>query len=174
MATEAYEVLIREHERMVFAYALEIVGERALAEDVVQEAFVRGYEQLRSLRDKGAFAPWIRAIARNLALDALRAAGRETTMAPEVIEGMEDVLRRFDDAERGDTWGERLTVVRRCFDRLPEALKTCSGLFYFEGKRAKEIAVSLEVQFDAVRKRLERARAVIRDCVEKSLGLGGV
>ena len=168
---DVYEILVKEHEPMLYAYVLALVRDHARAEEVMQEAFVQAYVKLSSLRNKGAFPGWLRAIARNIALTELQKNRKEVTFDPQVLDGIEDVFVRFDRPERGDTWQERVSVVERCFKALPETLRGVCRLHYLEEHLAKDIARMLGITLSAVLKRLERARQAIRRCVEKNLRL---
>ena len=66
---ERYSELVRRHERRVFAIAWSRLGDASLAEEVTQEAFIRGYRRLNLLGNESRFASWIGAIARNLAIN---------------------------------------------------------------------------------------------------------
>jgi len=170
-AIAAFEVLIREHEAMLHSYVLGIVSDPGLTDDICQEAFVKAYQNLESLRDKGAFAPWLRTIARNLAVAECRRRNREVATAPEVLQGMEDVFGRLDDTSSGLSWPERSRAVMECLNSLPETLQSSCTLHYLEQKTAKAIAAVLDLSLAAVLKRLQRAREAIADCVSKKLGL---
>jgi RNA polymerase sigma factor (sigma-70 family) len=171
-ALDVYEVLVREHEKMLHAYLMGLVGDATLAEDIAQEAFVQAYRKLSTLRNKEAFGAWLRTIARNIALAALKRRGREIPTDPEVLRGMEEVFTSLDNRSLGGKWEERVTLVRNCFEDLPETLRSVCTLHYFEDQLAKDIAGVLRISLAAVLKRLERARQAIRQCVEKKLGLG--
>jgi RNA polymerase sigma-70 factor (ECF subfamily) len=132
-------------------------------EDVVQEAFVRAFRSLASLKDPARFGAWLLTITRNRALSRLarRRAGAdladelgretETTVAPE---------EAFPDAEAE----AELAVVRRIIAELPEgAEKETVHLFYVEGTlSAREIADRLGVGKSAITMRLERFRAKVK------------
>jgi RNA polymerase sigma-70 factor (ECF subfamily) len=166
-----YEILVREHEAMLFAYVLGITGEAELSEEVVQAAFVQAYQKLSTLRDKAAFGAWIRTIARNLAFTELKRRGREVTMDAQVIDGMEDVFGGLDANPDGQTWPERAKVVELCYEALSKKLKETCRMHYFDGMKTQSIADQLSTSLAAVLKRLERARDAIRNCVEQKLSL---
>jgi RNA polymerase sigma factor (sigma-70 family) len=173
-SVEIYEVLVKQHETMLLAYILGLVRDPILAEEIVQDAFVVGYQKLSQLRDKAAFAAWIRTVARNLAYAELRRRNREFPADQEFLNGMEDVFAIFDEPQGAETWSDRVQIVRECFDRLPDKLREVTRLHYFEDQSLRQITDSLKVGLDAVKKRLERARDAIRDCAEKRLGLEGI
>jgi RNA polymerase sigma-70 factor (ECF subfamily) len=66
--TIAFAEMIHRYQNLVFATALQILRDRALAEDVAQETFVTAFRSLQDLRTESSFPPWLRKIARNLAL----------------------------------------------------------------------------------------------------------
>ena len=168
---DVYEILAAEHEAMLQAYILGLVRDPFLTEDICQEAFIQGFRKISTLKNKKAFPSWLRAIARNLALAALRRRGKEMPTDPELLAGMEEVFARFDENLSGSGWEERVRLVAECFERLDDTLKACCSLHYFEGKSVKEAATLLETSLAAALKRLERARLAIARCVGSRLGL---
>jgi RNA polymerase sigma-70 factor, ECF subfamily len=131
-------------------------------DDIVQEAFIRGFRNIASLQDKARFGPWLLTIARNRALTRLARRrssqemaedfGRETQAAEEAVEPQDPTA----DAE--------VEVVRRIIAELPDGPeKETVHLFYVEGKlSAREIAEKLGVGKSAVTMRLERFRAKVK------------
>jgi RNA polymerase sigma-70 factor (ECF subfamily) len=168
---DVYEVLVKQHESMLFAYVMGWVRDPAMAESVVQEAFVIGFQKLAMLEKKERFAAWIRAIARNLAFAELKRRNREMPVDQAVLEGMEEVFSPFDQAAEAETWEERIRALRQCFELLPEKLRQVCHRHYFEDHSVREITEGLKIGMDAVKKRLERARDAIRECIEKRLKL---
>src|SRR6516165_3508823 len=74
---EAYGALVRAHSATVFRVAFRITGNEADAEEVVQEAFLRGYQRLESYQQRSAFGTWIYRIAVNCALNKNNQPGSE-------------------------------------------------------------------------------------------------
>ncbi|MCR4310482.1 MAG: sigma-70 family RNA polymerase sigma factor [Deltaproteobacteria bacterium] len=66
--TAAFGEIVHRYQNLVYATAFRILKDTALAEDVAQEAFVTAFRSLRDLRTESSFPPWLRKIARNLAL----------------------------------------------------------------------------------------------------------
>src|SRR5512133_2168108 len=69
---EAFMQLVRVHQAGVRAFAHGLLGDRVLAEDIAQEAFLRAWRGLEKFRGEAAFATWLYAIARRVALDEVR------------------------------------------------------------------------------------------------------
>jgi RNA polymerase sigma-70 factor (ECF subfamily) len=132
-------------------------------DDVVQEAFVRAFRSLGTLKDSGRFAPWLLTIARNRSLSRLarRRAGSELA---------EELTREAEATAAGDVElpdpeaGAEVEVVRRVIAELPEGPeKETVRLFYLEGElSAREIAERLGVGKSAITMRLERFRAKVK------------
>ena len=68
---EAYGALVRAHSAALFRVAFRIIGNEADAEEIVQEAFLRGYQQLERFQRRSAFGTWIHRIAVNCALNRI-------------------------------------------------------------------------------------------------------
>jgi RNA polymerase sigma-70 factor (ECF subfamily) len=132
-------------------------------EDVVQDAFIRGFASLSKLTQPGRFGPWLLTIARNRALSRIgrrRASDRlSEDLAQEVAVLAED---RAALPELGTE--AELEVVRRIVAELPDgAEKETVRLFYLEGElSAREIAARLGVGKSAITMRLERFRAKVK------------
>jgi RNA polymerase sigma factor (sigma-70 family) len=164
-----FEVLAKQHEAMLLAYVSSFVADARLAEDVAQQSFLIAYRKIDSLKDPAAFPAWLRGIARREAFAAMRRQGREFPLEPVVMEELDEAYRRFEQEHPAHSWEERFQMVEDCFNQLPETLQTVCRLHYFEDRKAREIADSLALNLNAVLKRLERARAAIRDCVQQRL-----
>ncbi|WP_394695196.1 RNA polymerase sigma factor [Pseudoxanthomonas japonensis] len=160
---EAYGRIVHACQNTVTAIALAITRDVQASEDIAQEAFLKAWQQLDRLKNSASFLPWLRQITRNLARDWLRAQhGRP--MSGEVAEiaiGMA--------ADPGPTPAERLLqteeelVATEIISSLPEDSRETLLLFYREGQSSQQVADLLGLSDAAVRKRLSRARAMVRD-----------
>jgi RNA polymerase sigma factor (sigma-70 family) len=163
---ERYRELVERHERRVFAVAWSRLGDAALAEEAAQEAFIRGYRRLWLLGDGAKFAAWITAIARhaaiNLGLRHRRELNKRERWALE------------QPAADSPTAGEPTELctpetLRQTLAELPAAHRECLVLFYLEGKSGMEAAAALGISEAALRVRLHRARAAMRERLEEKL-----
>jgi RNA polymerase sigma factor (sigma-70 family) len=164
-----FEVLAKQHEKMLLAYILSLVSDHKLAEDIAQQSFLIAYRKIGTLKDPEAFPAWLRGIARLEAFSAMRRRDREFPVEPMVLQQLDEAYRRFEEQRPTETWEERFHLVEECFERLPDALQTACRLHYFEGQKAWQIAENLTLNLTAVLKRLERARNALRDCVRSKL-----
>lgn len=166
----AYGRIVLACQNTVTAIALAITRDRQASEDIAQEAFVKGWQQLHQLRSSTSFLPWLRQITRNLARDWLRAQrGRPLTgeaaevalgMAADPSPGAADRLQRVEEE----------IAAEDIISALPADSREVLLLYYREGQRSQQVADLLGLSDAAVRKRLSRARALVRDGLLQRFG----
>lgn len=168
---DAFRLLFERWSRPVISFVYDMVGERALAEDLTQETFVRAYRHLNALRDESKFSTWLFSIAKNIAREHLRSAERR---AGRVGLDDESVLELSD--ERPSPAGELLDkelngVVRRALDALDEDKRTVFALKVFQQRSYEEIAEITGFSLPKVKTDLHRARAEMRRRISPYLGV---
>ena len=160
---ERYRELVERHERRVFAVAWSRLGDAALAEEVAQEAFIHGYRRLWLLGDGAKFSGWIAAITRRMAINCGMRNRRELNK------------RQRWAVEQTAAPAEEPTelcppeTLREALAGLPAGHRECLVLFYLEGKSGAEAAAALGISETALRVRLHRARAALRERLEEKL-----
>ncbi|WMJ68310.1 RNA polymerase sigma factor [Stenotrophomonas sp. 24(2023)] len=166
----AYGRIVLACQNTVTAIALAITGDRQASEDIAQEAFVRGWQQLHQLRNPSSFLPWLRQITRNLARDWLRtqrgrplsgeAAELAISMAADPAPDAADRLLRLEEE----------VAAEDIISALPEESREVLLLYYREGQRSQQVADLLGLSDAAVRKRLSRARGMVREGMLQRFG----
>ena len=153
---EAVTALVERFRCWTLNLARALVRDDALAEDVVQEAFVAALQGLGSLRHAEAFPGWLRQILRRQASRMDRrwrdAASMEIEAAPDAGPCSSERIER-DEVRQ---------VVRNALDRLPPAERDAAVRFYLEQQGCAEIAHALSIPPGTVRRRLFDARARLR------------
>jgi RNA polymerase sigma-70 factor (ECF subfamily) len=163
----AFEELVMTYQHRVFGVALRMLGNRAEAEDVAQEAFVRAHRALGAFRGDAKLSTWLYAITSRLCLNRL--ASGERRMARQ---GEDALLRLSDAGPRPDAALERReleTALGRAIAELPEDRRIVVVLRDLEGLSYEEIAQVLELELGTVRSRLHRARAELKEKLERFL-----
>ena len=161
--TEAFESLVLEHEKRVYALALKLTRNEQDALDLSQEAFLKAFQSLGSLREEGKFGPWLMRLTYNLGVDLLRRRRREQTVplfsADE--DGGETELEIPDlralpeeEAQRRETRRE----IAACLNMLPEEHRRILILREQAGMSYADIARTLGVSEGTVKSRISRAR----------------
>jgi RNA polymerase sigma-70 factor (ECF subfamily) len=149
----AFSILVRRYETRVFNYALRLVGDRSLAEDVTQEVFLRVFQGLPTFSLGCRFKTWLFQVTRNRVLDELRARDRR----PRHLVGLDDVpVLEVVDAPLEQ--GETLAAVWQAVQGLPADRKMALLLRDLVGLSYAEIADTLEVTMSTVKWRIFKAR----------------
>jgi RNA polymerase sigma-70 factor (ECF subfamily) len=153
--------LIRGHATTAYRVAYAILQNHADAQDVVQDAFIRAFQNLTQIRDEKAFAPWLGRIVANQAHDLLRRKGLQrrlseqlaatTTTAPGQPEPQEEVSRQ-----------DTASLVRRAVDQLPNQQRAAILLYYGGEMTTDEVAVMLGKPSGTVRRLLSDAYKNLR------------
>ena len=87
---------------------------------------------------------------------------------PAVLEGVDSRLEQLS-AQTGDTWEEKLQVLRACVESLPEQYRKVVELRYFHQRAVRQVSEVLQLSNAAVKKRLQRARSRVLDCIQRKL-----
>jgi RNA polymerase sigma-70 factor (ECF subfamily) len=166
---EAFEELVRRHESGLRNVAFGFVRDRALAEDVVQDAFIRAYQKASTIRSSGSIRGWLYRVAINRAQDELRRIKRKREVA------MEETLDPTDS--RPDVSGESVAISRELQKHLNQALgdmrndyRTPLVLREVQGMTYTEIAELLGWPLGTVQTRIHRGRVELRANLKKLRG----
>ncbi len=165
---ERYRELVERHERRVYAVAWSRLGDAALAEEVTQEAFIRAYQRLWLLGDGAKFSGWISTITRRIAINFGMSHRRELNKRERWALENPEISTEENSNDESDSLHTPETL-RRTLAELPDAHRECLVLFYLEGKSGVEAAAALGISESALRVRLHRARAVMRERLEEKL-----
>ena len=172
----AVRAILQANNRRLYRLARGILRNDGEAEDVVQETYVQAFTHLDDFRGDSSLATWLSRIAMNLAVGRLRRQrpGVEwTTLPPGVLEAQIihfPLSSASGDPERSMAQREIQRVVEHAIDELPEAFRLVFVTRVIEGMNVEETAEILELKPETVKTRLHRARAMLRDNVEKKIG----
>jgi RNA polymerase sigma-70 factor (ECF subfamily) len=161
--TALFEVLMRRHNERVYRAARAIVRDESEAEDVMQQAYVNAYANLRQFNRQAQFATWLTRIAINESLARVRRKQRYEPFEEE-RSNVEGFVKRESprDPEREAASGELRQLLESAIDRLPDGAREVFMLRDVEGMSTSEVGMALGISDDAVKTRLSRARAALR------------
>lgn len=159
MRTEKYDALFGEFKNKLYRFALRIVKDDLLAEDVVQEVHVKCWQNkdaLESMENPGA---WMMRVTKNLCIDKIRAQ-RTTTDLDSVSYSVQAHDPIPDNAAETS---DLMQVLRMTMETLPPKQKLVFHLREIEGMQYKEISEILNITTDEVKINLFRARQKIKE-----------
>jgi RNA polymerase sigma-70 factor (ECF subfamily) len=173
----AFRAITQRFNRRLYRVARGILGDDAEAEDVVQEAYLRAFNNLAGFRGDSSFATWLTRIAINEALGRKRR--RRPTLDLEALDMVNEqeearVLifpaARLGDPEADASRSEVRRLLERAIDGLPEAFRVVFVLREIEELSVEETASQLQILPQTVKTRLHRARRMLREALEQKLG----
>ena len=154
----AFTTLVGRFQHVAFGYALALVRDFALAEDVAQEAFVAAWASLPKLETAEAFPGWLRGIVGHCAHRVLRR--RVLEAVP--LDGAESVAAGTADPAASAEQRERASAVLTAVETLPAALREITLLHYVHERSHEQIATFLGLPATTVNNRLHAARVQLK------------
>jgi RNA polymerase sigma-70 factor (ECF subfamily) len=169
--TEAqqFEAFLRQHQDVVFSTAMRLLANRAEAEDVTQEVFLKAYARFGELAASPTAIGWLRTVARNLSLNHLTRYRSRWSFFSEILanrgeeegEGTID-FEAPDDMEEKLMSSDRQAYVERALAKLPPAQRVPLVLYHLEGQSYEQIAAQLGVSLGKVKTDIFRGRETLR------------
>ncbi len=148
---EALGTLYDRYGRLAFSLILRVVKNSAVAEDLVQETFLRVWNRAQAFdEEKGALGPWVLTVARNRAIDYLRSVNGRMSQNMYELSGNEQ-QSMFGDLEKDILNSDRARILREAFQKLNENQKTVLEMAYFEGLSQTEMAEKMKQPLGTVK-----------------------
>ena len=172
--TGLYEVVMRRYNQRLYRVARAILRDDAEAEDVMQQAYVAAYAHLDRFEGRARFSTWLTRIAVHEALVRARRRRRQPLAFPSDGSG-EDAAGRIE--ARGPSPEEEAhaanlrALLESAIDSLPRRYRSVFVLRQIEGLSTAETALALGIREDAVKTRLLRARALLREELLERAGI---
>jgi RNA polymerase sigma-70 factor (ECF subfamily) len=172
---DAYRVLVERHSANLFRLAYRMTGNRHDAEEVVQEAFLRGYQKLGQFASRSNFGTWVYRIAANYAIDRVRQKRREDARKEKPMrdDSGEQELDPVNFVRDEKPLPERLTLnaelrrkMEQALDTLTAAERTAFVMRHWEGCAIEEIAGVLKSNSGATKNTVFRAVQKLRRALE--------
>ena len=157
----AFEAILIRYQRPVLGLARRHLGRAPDAEDAAQEAFIRCFVHRDRFDPARPLLPWLLAVTRHVCLDRLRRARREP-LSDEPPDACAVVRATAEDALSDR---ERLEILARSLEALPEGQREAVAMFHLDGLGYREIAEALDVPIGTVMTWLHRGRERLRSAV---------
>jgi RNA polymerase sigma-70 factor len=171
---EIFGVLVGEHELGLTAFVRACVHDAGDAADIVQDVFIAAWQRLDEYERGKPFAAWLRGIAQHKVADYFRQGARQKphlrVLPPEAVVAIADEFSRLNRPARGEAYRDCFAALRECLEGLGREDRVIVQQAYREARTCQAIAEQLGRTVEAVKKRLQRARAALRDCILSKLG----
>jgi RNA polymerase sigma-70 factor (ECF subfamily) len=167
----AYRELVRRYASPAVNFVYRFVRDRALAEDLAQEGFLRVYQRLNTFDPQRKFSSWFFQVLRNVTIDYLRINRLPTESLDELQEGGRGVAavdRENVSPERAAEHGELADAMAAALSRIRPEYRECVVLRYQEGLTHPEIAEILGLPAGTVKTYLHRARKELAQLLTES------
>ena len=166
--TEAQTRIVNDYSEKIYNLGLHMLKNEHDAEDLLQETFIKVFENLDNFEGRSSLYTWIYRIATNIALMKLRKVNRETLV--------DDFMENYDVPENHHSHTEKVVTpmitilndelkneLNSALDRIPEIYKTVFILRDIEGFSTRETADIMKITENNVKIRLKRARSYLRE-----------
>lgn len=159
----AFEEIVKRYQNLLCSVAYSRCGDFAVSEDLAQEAFWVAWNSRDSLRDPARLSAWLCGIVRNLAADATRK--RKSRREEGASDDLESIRSGEIDPSESAISREEEELVWDSLQEIPETYREPLVLFYRDDQSVAEVARALDLSEDAVKQRLSRGRALLRERV---------
>jgi len=164
---EAYGRIVERYQRRVYGMIARMVRNRAAAEDLTQETFLRGFKGIHGFDPERRFLPWILKIGTNLTIDYLKSPSRREFPRPG--DALQTRLEVTSEEERIAT-REQLSLVEQALAMLPPKYRVPLMLKHAEGMSYKEIEQIMDLPVRVLKMRVYRARRRLKHNLKRLQG----
>jgi len=175
--SDSFGQLVELNHRSIRLYLAKYIHCSEQVDDVAQEVFFIAFDQLSRFRLESKFSTWLFGIARNKALEFLKAEKKERKTRKQFFEAEianQQISRLENQRHDCELAQERLSVMQLCLDQLPDQARKLIDLYYFDQQKAADIAAETDASTGSVRMRLLRIRRILQKCiVARTRGPGG-
>ena len=171
---KAFSAIVNRYREQIYHFIFKMVKDRAQAEDLTQETFIKAFRALASFNSNYAFSTWLYKIAANNCIDYFRKKKLATTSIDTPIQAKDGGLRRdFPDGQEGPESQliskERTNQIQLAIDSLPEKYKQAIMLRHSQDQSYEEIAQELNLPLGTVKVRIFRAREMLKSKLKDQL-----
>lgn len=151
------ELLYRKYAKKMYGICLSYAADRSMAQDILQDGFIKVFKKIDTFREQGSLEGWIRRIITNTALDYMR----QKTRTFDFIDDNKEV----EEEQLDNSIMEKINSdgIFRIIQQLPHGARTVFNLYAVEGYSHKEIADKLEITEGTSKSQFKRARSLLKE-----------
>lgn len=162
-----FAALVHENADMLLTFIRATIQDPSTVDDIFQETMLIAWRRFSDYDPTKPLAKWLRGIARKLILAHFSRLQKHPVLCSEdILDILEDRLSHIG-RQVGDTWADKVSALDICLQQLPEPMSKCIKLFYQDDQKTQEIALVVNATREVVKKRLQRARSLIVDCLRR-------
>jgi len=163
---KAYKKLVEKYERALYFHILKMIKDKKQVDDLVQETFVKAFDNLNSYNTNYAFSTWLYRIATNHTIDYLRKKKLQTLSIDDPVKTRDGEMQiqlpdKSAGTDRNIIRKQRQKIVQKAIGDLPEKYKSVIELRHMEEKSYQEIADVLDLPLGTVKAHIFRARELL-------------
>jgi RNA polymerase sigma-70 factor, ECF subfamily len=158
----AFSELVRRHQKGLYRMIARLTRDQGMAEDVVQEAFIKAYQKINLFEERSSFKSWLFRIAINTANNKLRARRADTVSLENVNASVQS------EAERQLVYRDLQKLVAAEMERLPERQRMALTLRIFEDLSFSEIAQVMDCPYDTAKANYRHALLKLKAALEQT------
>lgn len=165
---DSFRELIEQNHRPVRLYLGKYIQCSAQVDDIAQEVFLVAFGQLSSFRNEAKFSTWLIGIARNKALEFLKAEKRKRDGQKQFVDAeiaRQKIHRLKNQQSELEHAKQRLSAMQSCLDQLPHQSRKLIDRYYFDQQSANSIADESNISAGSVRMKLLRIRRILQKCI---------
>ncbi len=155
------EILYRKYATKMYGICMSYSGDRDMAQDILQDSFIKIFRKIRDFNMEGSLEGWIRRIVSNTAIDSLRKRQREHSYINDSYD------EPVEDFKPGVLEEMKARDILDLVARLPEGARLIFNLFALEGYSHNEIAKKLNIKEGTSKSQFSRARKMLMSMVNK-------
>jgi RNA polymerase sigma-70 factor (ECF subfamily) len=165
--SDSFRQLVEQNQRRIRLYLGKYVRCSTQVDDIAQEVFLVAFKQLGNFRGEAKFSTWLFGIARNKALEFLKAEAKDRKSQKKLFEAevATQQFTRLRSAGNYDLEEQRILAMQSCLDQLPKPSRELIDRYYFDHQTATSIANQSNISNGAVRMKLLRIRQILLKCI---------
>ncbi|MFC6100360.1 RNA polymerase sigma factor [Olivibacter domesticus] len=157
---QALEALYHKHKKKLALSLLKLLKDETLAEDVLQESFIRVWENHAAIDPEKSFGAYLHRIAVNLVYDIYRRSARDKQLSQHLLNHTTELYTHIEERLVGQ---ERLGLLRKLLEQLPPQRRKVFELFKLEGKSYREISAELGISKATINSHITKVNQFLRD-----------